>query len=90
MRRHLDENRLRAGVRAIMNLLDPFVLFVVVEFAAVTALLVVWLDPRLTCVHFALCGHITPELVGLHDGEPPNVWSLIETGKTPECPACER
>jgi hypothetical protein len=50
---------------APMNLFDPFFLFCGVEFVAVVALLVVWLDVGLCGCYIALSSHVTPELLYL-------------------------
>jgi long-chain acyl-CoA synthetase len=48
-----------------MNLSDPFVLFCVIEAIAIVALLVVWLDIDLFCLHIGLCTHMAPEFMQL-------------------------
>jgi long-chain acyl-CoA synthetase len=53
------------GYAHFMNLLDPFVLFCVVEGIAVVALLVVWLDVDVACFHIGLCTQIAPEFLPL-------------------------
>jgi hypothetical protein len=63
-----------------MNLLDPFILFCAIEFVAVVALLVVWLDVDSGSCYIALSGHVTPELVYLQFPKP---QESAPTGKDP-------